>query len=70
MDRLRGRAQQIGGGDPATEKKFIQAAMRVLRVATTGAEVTPPLPESIALIGNEAAARRVQRATRVLAEAG
>ncbi len=70
MDRLRGLAQQIGGGDPATEKKFIQAAMRVLRVATTGAEVTPPLPESIALIGNEAAARRVQRATRVLAEAG
>ncbi|MGC2190917.1 MAG: glutamate--tRNA ligase [Candidatus Dormiibacterota bacterium] len=68
MTRLRSLAQELGGGDPATEKKFIQSAMRVLRVATTGAEVTPPLPESIALIGQEAALRRVQRAIKVLTE--
>jgi glutamyl-tRNA synthetase len=70
MVRLRSRAQELGGGDPTTEKKFIQSAMRVLRVATTGAEVTPPLPESIALIGQEAAIRRIERATKVLAESG
>ncbi len=40
--------------------------MRVLRVATTGAEVTPPLPESIDLIGTAAAQARVQRALEVL----
>lgn len=69
MDRLRGLAVEIGGGDPGTEKKFVQAAMRVLRVATTGAEVTPPLPESIALIGPEIAERRIRRAIQVLSGA-
>ncbi|HUY56630.1 MAG TPA: glutamate--tRNA ligase [Candidatus Micrarchaeaceae archaeon] len=70
MDRLRSLAQELGVGDPTTEKKVLQSVMRVLRVATTGAEVTPPLPESIALIGKEAAVRRIQRAVRVLSEAG
>jgi glutamyl-tRNA synthetase len=70
MDRLRELALHMGGGDPANDKKFVQAAMRVLRVATTGAEVTPPLPESIALIGKEEAERRIQRAIRVLAASG
>jgi glutamyl/glutaminyl-tRNA synthetase len=69
MDRLREVALQVGGGDPATDKKFVQAAMRVLRVATTGAEVTPPLPESIALIGKETALKRITRAIQVLAQA-
>lgn len=70
MDRLRSLAQELGSGDPASDKKFTQSAMRVLRVATTGAEVTPPLPESIALIGRDEAVRRIQRAIAVLAEAG
>ncbi|MGA9919987.1 MAG: glutamate--tRNA ligase [Candidatus Dormiibacterota bacterium] len=70
MARLRYRAQQLGSGDSSAEKKYIRAAMRVLRVATTGAEVTPPLPESISLIGEEKALKRIQRAIRVLAEAG
>jgi glutamyl-tRNA synthetase len=70
MERLRELALQVGGGDPTTDKKFVQAAMRVLRVATTGAEVTPPLPESIALIGREEAMRRIQRGIRVLAASG
>ena len=69
MDRLRGLAVDLGGGDPTTEKKFVQAAMRVLRVATTGAEVTPPLPESIALIGNATAEKRIRRACQVLSQA-
>lgn len=68
MDRLRHLAQELGGGDPATAKKFAQGAMRVLRVATTGAEVTPPLPESISLIGEETARKRVERAIRVLSQ--
>jgi glutamyl-tRNA synthetase len=70
MDRLRGLAQELGGGEPTTVKKYIQSAMRVLRVATTGAEVTPPLPDSIALIGQETTLNRIRRATLVLAEAG
>jgi glutamyl-tRNA synthetase len=70
MGRLRELGLQVGGGDRATDKKFVQAAMRVLRVATTGAEVTPPLPESLALIGKEEAMRRIQRAIRVLAGSG
>ncbi|HUY10566.1 MAG TPA: glutamate--tRNA ligase [Candidatus Dormibacteraeota bacterium] len=70
MDRLRARAQELGSGEPSAEKKYIRAAMRVVRVATTGAEVTPPLPESIALIGQDTALRRIGRAIQVLAEAG
>jgi len=70
MDRLRGLAKELASGDPPTRKKYVQSAMRVLRVATTGAEVTPPLPESIALIGPEATVRRIQRATQVLTQAG
>jgi glutamyl-tRNA synthetase len=67
MERLRELAVQVGGGDAAADKKLVQAAMRVLRVATTGAEVTPPLPESLDLIGKEEAMRRIQRAITVLA---
>lgn len=66
MEKLRELAHEQGGSDPATAKKFTQGAMRVLRVATTGAEVTPPLPESIDLIGTAAAQARVQRALEVL----
>jgi len=66
MERLKTLARELVGGDPATEKKQIQAAMRVLRVAVTGAEVTPPLPESIALIGKEVALARTERAVQRL----
>ncbi|HEY6538548.1 MAG TPA: glutamate--tRNA ligase [Candidatus Dormibacteraeota bacterium] len=65
MDRIRSLAETHAKGDRAAAKKYI----RVLRVATTGAEVTPPLPESIALIGAEKAGRRIDRAIRVLTEA-
>ncbi|MGH7643232.1 MAG: glutamate--tRNA ligase [Candidatus Dormibacteria bacterium] len=68
MDRLRRAAQEPAGGDPGPAKKYIQSAMRVLRVAVTGAEVTPPLPESIDLIGLEAAERRIQRALKALSD--
>ena len=67
MERLRELALKVGSGEPVTDKKLVQAAMRVLRVATTGAEVTPPLPESLALIGRETTIKRIQRAIRALA---
>ena len=67
MDRLRGLALELARGDAATEKKVVRSAMRVLRVAITGAEVTPPLPESIALIGQEMALQRIERAIQLLA---
>lgn len=70
MDRLRQLATETLVGEPATQKKRIREAMRVVRVATTGAEVTPPLPESIALIGEAAARRRIDRALEVLAQVG
>lgn len=69
MERLRDLAHQMGGSDPPTAKRFTQSVMRVLRVATTGAEVTPPLPESIALIGKAEAQARVERALEVLSRA-
>ena len=67
MERLRELALKVGSREPVTDKKLVQAAMRVLRVATTGAEVTPPLPESLALIGRETTIKRIQRAIRALA---
>ncbi len=70
MDRLRTTAQELAQGERAGDKKFIQSVMRVLRVATTGAEVTPPLPESIALIGTATAVSRIRRAVEVLGAAG
>jgi glutamyl/glutaminyl-tRNA synthetase len=40
--------------------------MQVLRVAITGQRVSPPLPESISLIGKQAARDRIERAIREL----
>ncbi|MGH7665948.1 MAG: glutamate--tRNA ligase [Candidatus Dormibacteria bacterium] len=69
MTGLRSLAQELFGGDPSTEKRAVQGAMRVLRVAATGAEVTPPLPESLALIGQETTRRRIAGAISTLRSA-
>jgi glutamyl-tRNA synthetase len=71
LDRLRETARELHREfDPQaerTEKKFVQDAMQVLRVAITGETVSPPLTDSIALIGAEKARARVNRALEILA---
>ncbi|MGH7639691.1 MAG: glutamate--tRNA ligase [Candidatus Dormibacteria bacterium] len=65
MDRLKNLAGELFGRAP-TDGNRRRAALRVVRVATTGAEVTPPLDASLALIGREVAVRRIGRALAAL----
>lgn len=71
MERLRGAAADLssegdGTDGPAPGKEQVRDLMRVLRVAVTGETVSPPLPESIALLGRERALSRVARARALL----
>ncbi|MGH7643253.1 MAG: glutamate--tRNA ligase family protein, partial [Candidatus Dormibacteria bacterium] len=65
LERLQELSHQLVD-DPEQLKAQHRAFMQVLRVAITGQMVSPPLPESIALIGREAALRRIDRALRQL----
>ncbi|HUY96297.1 MAG TPA: glutamate--tRNA ligase [Verrucomicrobiae bacterium] len=63
IERLRQAAEAMLSGDPhGPAKRPFKDLMQVLRVAVTGETVSPPLPESIALIGMETALARVARA--------
>ncbi len=63
VDRLRRAAEAVfpGPRDGDSRRRF-KDLMQVLRVAITGETVSPPLPESIGLIGPERALARVARA--------
>lgn len=52
--------------DPQMAKRHLRDCMQVIRVAITGQRVSPPLPESIALIGSDTALRRLNRALELL----
>jgi glutamyl/glutaminyl-tRNA synthetase len=71
LDQLRETARGLHREfDPRverTEKRFVQDAMQVLRVAITGETISPPLTDSIALIGAGEARARVNRALEILA---
>ncbi len=65
VDRLRAAAERVGGTGAADRRHF-KACMQVLRVAVTGQRVSPPLPESMALIGRERVLERLRRAEAAL----
>jgi glutamyl-tRNA synthetase len=71
LDQLRETARGLHREfDPRverTEKRFVQDAMQVHRVAITGETISPPLTDSIALIGAGEARARVNRALEILA---
>lgn len=61
MSSLR-RAAEASASDQGSINRHVRDCMQVVRVAITGQRVSPPLPESIALIGKEAARSRLRRA--------
>ncbi|MGH7609782.1 MAG: glutamate--tRNA ligase [Candidatus Dormibacteria bacterium] len=65
LERLQGLSQELVEL-PEQFKAQHRAHMQVLRVAVTGQTVSPPLPDSVSLIGPEATQRRVRRALRLL----
>lgn len=66
VERLREAVAVSGPEDPKAAKHHFKGCMQVLRVAITGQRVSPPLPESISLIGKQAARDRIERAIREL----
>jgi glutamyl-tRNA synthetase len=68
VERLREVVAASRAEDPksAAGKQHFKRCMQVLRVAITGQRISPPLPESIALIGKQAARTRIERAIKVL----
>lgn len=69
MEHLKAAAAGSLPDDPKQSKQRFKECMQVLRVAITGQRVSPPLPESISLIGRDAAHRRIARAIERLAKA-
>ncbi|MHB1640166.1 MAG: glutamate--tRNA ligase [Candidatus Dormibacteria bacterium] len=69
MDDLK-RAAEESASEPGTIKRHVRDCMQVVRVAITGQRVSPPLPESIDLIGKETALSRLRRALAVIAKVG
>jgi glutamyl/glutaminyl-tRNA synthetase len=69
VERLRELAITTLANEPETQKRRLREAMRVVRVAITGAEISPPLPASIALIGEAVARERIERALEMLRRA-
>ena len=65
VDRLRAAADRVGGTGAADRRHF-KACMQVLRVAVTGQRISPPLPESLAVVGPERVGERLRRAEAVL----
>jgi glutamyl-tRNA synthetase len=53
---------------PGAEKRHVRDCMQVVRVAITGQRVSPPLPESIDLIGKDEALRRIRLAQEVIGQ--
>jgi len=66
LERLREAVAASSPEDPKAAKQHFKDCMQVLRVAITGQRVSPPLPESISLIGQQAARAQIERAIRVL----
>jgi len=68
MERLKAAAAGSLPEDAKHAKQRFKECMQVLRVAITGQRVSPPLPESISLIGRDAAHRRIAVAIEQLAQ--
>jgi len=72
LEELMERLKEVEAGslpeDAKQAKQRFKECMQVLRVAITGQRVSPPLPESISLIGREAAHRRIAMAIEQLAQ--
>ncbi|MHB8555232.1 MAG: glutamate--tRNA ligase [Candidatus Dormibacteria bacterium] len=68
MERLKEAAAGSFPEDAKQAKQHFKECMQVLRVAITGQRISPPLPESISLIGNENAHRRIARAIERLTQ--
>ncbi|HVA21987.1 MAG TPA: glutamate--tRNA ligase [Candidatus Micrarchaeia archaeon] len=68
MDRLRTAAgtPEPGTTEPASKQR-VRDRMHVVRVALTGEPISPPLPDSVALVGTELARARLGRARAALA---
>jgi nondiscriminating glutamyl-tRNA synthetase len=66
VESMREAVAASSRNDPKAAKQHFKSCMQVLRVAITGQRVSPPLPESIALIGKQAARARIERAIKVL----
>jgi glutamyl-tRNA synthetase len=62
VEQLREAVASSSPEDPKAAKQHFKRYMQVLRVAITGQRVSPPLPESISLIGKQAARARIERA--------
>ena len=62
MDALRALASSAAAGSPVGAKAEVRRLMRVVRIALTGQEVSPPLDACARLLGPEAVDRRLRRA--------
>ncbi|MDA8332581.1 MAG: glutamate--tRNA ligase family protein, partial [Candidatus Dormibacteraeota bacterium] len=66
LEGLKRAASATAPTDPQLAKRHLRDCMQVVRVAITGQRVSPPLPESISLIGPEATLGRLERAKGIL----
>ncbi len=60
------KAAAAATAEPGVEKRHVRDCMQVVRVAITGQRVSPPLPESIELIGKDEALRRIRLAQEII----
>ncbi len=67
MEGLKSAAAATAPEDPQGAKRHVRECMQVVRVAITGQRVSPPLPESIDLIGIDVAKARLAEAMAVIA---
>ena len=67
MEGLKSTAAATGPEDAQLAKRHVRDCMQVVRVAITGQRISPPLPESVDLIGLEVARSRLQDAMAVMA---
>ncbi len=69
LEGLKQAATATAPPDPKLAKRHLRECMQVVRIAITGQRVSPPLPESIDLIGADTALRRLDHAIALLTSA-
>ena len=68
MEQMREASAGSVPEDAKQAKQHFKECMQVLRVAITGQRISPPLPESISLIGRETTHRRIATAVQRLSQ--